>query len=90
MAVGYKIRILESNPAGNWEFFGFGLDWISFSLQPDPEPDYPNEINCDHRKNLKWFKWINSFMKKKTLFPNDIGKNLFSYILSVPCNIPRK
>jgi len=39
------------------------LDWISFSLQPDP--DYPNEINCDHRKNLKWFKWINSFMKKK-------------------------
>jgi len=47
---------------GYWEFFGFGLDWISFSLQPDPEPDYPNEINCDHRKNLKW---INSFMKKK-------------------------
>ena len=19
------------------------LDWMSFSLQPDPEPDYPNE-----------------------------------------------
>ena len=38
------------------------LDWITFSLQLDLEPDYPNEINCDHRKNLKW---INSFMKKK-------------------------
>jgi len=36
------------------------LDWISFPPQPDP--DFPNEINCDHRKNLKW---INSFMKKK-------------------------
>jgi len=47
------------------------LDWISFPLQLDPELDYPNEINCDHRKN---FTWINSFMKKNnTLFPNDIG-----------------
>ena len=42
--------------------FGNCLDWISFPLQPDPEPDYPNEINGDHGKNLKW---INSFMKKK-------------------------
>jgi len=40
----------------------FDMDWISFPLQPDPGPDYPNEINCNHRKNLKW---INSFMKKK-------------------------
>ena len=38
------------------------LDWISFPPLPDPEPDYPNEINCDLRKILKW---INSFMKKK-------------------------
>jgi len=29
------------------------LDWISFAFQPDPEPDYPNEIHSDHRKNLK-------------------------------------
>jgi len=60
--VVYRIRIWASNPAGYWEFFGFGFDWISFSLQPDPVLDYPNEINCDHRKNLEW---INSFLKKK-------------------------
>ena len=46
-----------------WDIGNFlDLDWISFSLQPDPVPDSPNEIICDHRKNLKW---INSFMKKK-------------------------
>ena len=60
----YRMRILESNPAGYWEFFGFDI----VPLRPDP--DYPNEINCDHRKNLKW---IHSFVKKNTLFPNDIG-----------------
>jgi len=59
------MRNLEYNPAGYWEFFGFGLDWISFSLQQDPQPDYPNKMNCDHRKILKWFKWINIFMEKK-------------------------
>jgi len=69
--VSYRIRILEPNPAGYLEFFGIGLVWISFPFQPDPEPDYPNEINCDYRKNLKW---INSFMKKKYTTSNDIGE----------------
>jgi len=41
-SVVYRIRILESNPAGYLDFFGFGLDWISFPFQPDP--DYANEI----------------------------------------------
>ena len=30
------------------------LDWISFPFQPDSEPDYPNEKNCGHAKNLIW------------------------------------
>jgi len=30
-AVVYRIRILESNPAGYQEFFGFGLDNVSVS-----------------------------------------------------------
>jgi len=28
-AVVYRIRILESDPAGYWEFFGFRLDVVS-------------------------------------------------------------
>jgi len=31
-------------------FFGFGLDWISFPFQPDP--DHPNEIQCGHAKHV--------------------------------------
>jgi len=31
--VVYRIRILESNPPGYWEFLD--LDWIPFPLQPD-------------------------------------------------------
>ena len=34
----YRIRILESNPAEYYKFFGFGLDFISLPLQPDSEP----------------------------------------------------
>jgi len=33
-----------------FEFFGFGLDLISFSFHPDP--DYPNEIKSGRAKNL--------------------------------------
>jgi len=44
--VVYRIRILESNPARYLDFF----DWILFPFQPDP--DYPNEIECVHAKNL--------------------------------------
>jgi len=44
------IRILESNPDGYQNFLD--LDWILFSLQPDPETDYPNENNCDNAKKL--------------------------------------
>jgi len=47
--VVYRIQILEPDSAGDWEFLDFGLDWISFLFQPDP--DYPNEIICDHTKN---------------------------------------
>ena len=36
LTVVYRIRILESNPAGYLDYFGFGLDWISFPFQPDP------------------------------------------------------
>jgi len=50
VAVVYRIRSLESNPAGYLDFFGFALVWISFPLQPDP--DYPNETKFDHAKNL--------------------------------------
>jgi len=50
VSVVYRIQILESKPAGYLNFFGFGLDWISFSFQPDP--DCPNEIKCNHAKNL--------------------------------------
>jgi len=31
ISVVYRIRILESNPAGYWEYFGFGLDIVSSS-----------------------------------------------------------
>jgi len=48
--VVYRILILESNPAGYLDFFGFGLDWISFPFQPDP--DYANEIKCGHARSL--------------------------------------
>ena len=51
-AVVYRIRISESNPAGYLDFFGFGLDWISFSFQLDSEPDYPNEIKSGRAKTL--------------------------------------
>ena len=30
----------------------FGLDWLSFPFQSDPDPVYPNEIKCCHAKNL--------------------------------------
>jgi len=48
----YRIRVLESIPAGYFYFFGFGfgLDWITFPVQPDP--DYPNDMKCGHAKNL--------------------------------------
>jgi len=42
---------LQTAAPENRAVFFMDLDWISFSLQPDPEPDYPNEINCDHRKS---------------------------------------
>jgi len=44
----YRIRILESNPAGYLDFVD--LDWISFSFQPDR--DYPNEIKWGPAKNI--------------------------------------
>jgi len=44
----YRIRILESNWGGYLDFFGFGLDIVSFQ----PDPDYPNEIKYGLAKNL--------------------------------------
>jgi len=49
-AVLHRIRILESNPAGYWDFFGYGLDFVSISTGSGFS-DYPNETNCDHAKN---------------------------------------
>ena len=46
----YRIQNLESNPAGLLDFLD--LVWISFSFQPDSDPDYPNEIKCGPAKNL--------------------------------------
>jgi len=63
--VAYRIRILESNPAGY-------LDWISFPFQPDP--DYPNEINCACAKKF-WYGII-VVWGKITIFQNHITKNL--------------
>jgi len=55
------------------------LDWISFSLQLDPELDYPNEINCDHRKNLKW---INSVWEEKIHYLQMILVKIYFSIFS--------
>jgi len=51
LAVVYRIRILESNPAGY-------LDWISFPFQPDP--DYPRNKMRPSKNSL----WNNSCMRK--------------------------
>ena len=75
----YRIRIFEPKPPGYLKFFGFGLDWISFSLQLDRELDYPNEINCDHRKNLKW---INSVWEEKIHYLQMILVKIYFSIFS--------
>jgi len=50
----YRIRFWSSICPDIRKFFGFALDWISFFIQPVPEPDYPNKINCGHAKKLIW------------------------------------
>ena len=47
---GVQDPVLESNPAGYLNFFGFGLDIASLSTGSDPV--YPNEIRCGHAKTL--------------------------------------
>jgi len=54
-------------------FFGFGLDWISFSFQPDP--DNPNEIKSGPAKILIW---NNSCIRKNY----DISKSYTKIYLS--------
>jgi len=55
---GHLTSIGQDPDFGNF----LDLDCTSLPLQPDAEPDYPNEKNCDHSKNMKW---IISFMKQK-------------------------
>jgi len=38
------------------------LDWRSFPLQPDL--DYPNEINCDHREREREREFIGTHIKQ--------------------------
>jgi len=78
--VVHRIRILESNAAGYWDFFGFVLDIVSSST--GSWTGLRNKTNCDHRKNLKW---INSFMKKKYTISKWYWLKCIFYILSVQC-----
>ena len=79
--VVYRIRLLESNPAGYLDFPGFGLDTVSLSTGSGfGLSKWNNMWPC----KKSWYRTI-VVWGKITIFRNHITKNLLLIVCNVPC-----